>query len=241
MNKIIKSKIIYSIALLSIVFTVNAQQPKPLETLKKVEAYYKALKTLHLDVEYAMYKGHTGTQLTEAYNGNIYKHDDVTKLKILNSEILQFPEAQLIINKENKTINYNASSQETKQQSPLDMSAFLNFYKEVSTNISGNTIIHEMSLKSKQLPIPYGKVIIHVNKNDYSLEKQVLYLSTKVPFVGKDGISTEDVGRMVISFRVNSAYAKTPKLQDYVILESNKKPRLAKTFASYTIVNQSNI
>ena len=188
-----------------------------------------------------MYKGYTGTYPTESYKSKIHKKDEITKIDVMGSEIIQFPEVQLIINKENKTINYNKISDNALQQSPMNVSSFLKFYKEVSSEVSGNTIIHELVVKNKQLPIPYNKIILHINKDNYSIKKQVLYLSTKVPFVDENGINTEDVGRMVITFKTSSTIVKTPKLQDYVILESNKKPRLAKAYTTYNIIDQSNI
>lgn len=220
---------------------VHAQQLTAIATLKKVEAHYKTTKTFSLDVEYAMYKGYTGTHLTEAYKGSIVKNGDITQFKILGSETLQFPKMQLVINEENKTVAYNLMSNKTLQQSPLDMASFLKFYKEVSTDISGNTIVVVLAVKNNQVPVPYNKIMVHINKNDYSIQKQVLYLSTKVPFVMEDGKETEDVGRMVITFKTNPIPPKVPQLQDYVILEPHKKPRLAKAYANYTIIDQSNI
>ncbi|MFI0428879.1 hypothetical protein [Mariniflexile sp. HMF6888] len=223
------------------VLPMKAQQLKASETLAKVEAFYKTTKVFNLDVEYAMYKGYTGTHLTESYKGSMYKNGAVTQIKILGSEILQFPKAQLTLNEENKTMVYSPITEKTLQKSPLDMSSFLKFYKEVSSEVSGNTIIYELVVKNKQLPIPYNKIILHVNKDNYSIKKQVLYLSTKVPFVDENGEDTEDVGRMVITFKTNPTVVKVPKLQDYVILESNKKPRLVKAYTSYNLIDQSNI
>ncbi|WP_308993697.1 hypothetical protein QLS71_007975 [Mariniflexile litorale] len=220
---------------------MKAQQPNAAQTLAKVEAYYKTAKTFNLDVEYAMYKGYTGTYLTESYKGSMHKNGDVTQLKVLGSEILQFPKVQLTIIDENKTVVFSPITNKNLQKSPVDISVFLKFYKEVSTQVSGNTIIHELVVKNIQLPVPYNKIILHVNKTDFSIQKQVLYLSTKMPFVDEEGKDTEDVGRMVITFKTNPMSIKTPQLQNYVVLEPNKKPCLAKAYAAYTIIDQSNI
>lgn len=236
----IAKKLTYIALLIS--FITNAQQPTAVETLAKVETYYKTAKALNINVEYAMYMGHTGTYLTELYKGNIYKNNAVTQLKVLGSEVLQFSDVQITINNEDKTLIYNVSSNNGLSKSPLDTSAFLNFYREVSTQVSGNTIIHELVLKNRQIPIPYNKIVIHLNKNDYSLKKQILYLSKKMPFVNKEGENIEDVGRMEITFQSNPVtHIKAPELQDYVVLEANKKPRLSKAYTSYTIIDQTNL
>ncbi|WP_428741887.1 hypothetical protein [Tenacibaculum sp.] len=240
MGKKVKNSIYISL-LLVCSMTVTAQQPTVAKTLEKVEAYYKTTKTFNLEVEYAMYRGYTGSYQTESYKGSMYKNGDVTQIKILGSEILQFPKVQLTINDENKTLVYNPITDKSMQKSLLDIASFLKFYKEASTKVSGNTIIHELVVKNTQLPIPYNKIILHVNKNNYSIQKQILYLSTKVPFVDEAGKDIEDVGRMVITFKTSPVSIKAPQLQDYVVLEPNKKPHLAKAYAAYTIIDQSNI
>lgn len=229
------------ILLLILTVTVKAQQQSVNETLKKVEKYYKNIKTFNLDLEYAMYKGYDGNKLTESYKGNIYKNDNITRLKILGSEILQFPKAQLTIIEENKTIIYKPINDNKLNNSPLDISSFLKYYNEVSSDVNNNTIIHELVLKNNQLPVPYNKILLHINKEDYSIKKQVLYLSTKVPFVDENGENSEDVGRMVITFKTSLSPIKTPKLQDYLVLESNKKIRLVKAYSSYSIIDQTSI
>ena len=221
----------------------NAQMPKAAETLTKVETYYKANSVLDLEVTYTMYKGHIGNNRTESYKGSIYKKGDTHRVKILDSEVLQFQETQLTIDNQNKTISYHTiSEKDIQKKSPLNMSAFLKYYKETSSKVKGTTIIHELTLENKQLPMPYNKIEIHINKHDYSLTKQVLYLSKKIPFVGDNGKYTDDVGRMEIAFKKNpNPLVKVPSLQDYIILELDKKPRVSQAYARYNIIDQTNL
>ncbi|MDO5981449.1 hypothetical protein [Flavivirga spongiicola] len=221
---------------------IQAQQPTAAESLAKVETYYKTAKTFNLQVKYNMYKGHTGNHLTESYEGTMTKNGAVSQIKILGSEIIQFPNAQLTINKANKTLVYNEISGKGLKKSPLDVSTFLNYYKETSTKVSGNMLVHEMVLKNNQMPIPYNKIVIYINKANHQLVKQELYLSTKVPFVDDNGKDTEDVARMEISFKHNKkTMAKAPRLKDYVLLEPNKKVRPTQAYAAYTITAPTNL
>ena len=228
------------IILLCCYLSVSAQKPIASETLKKVETYYKSLKAFDFQMKYTMYKGYTGNHVTESYEGTMCKNGAVSQIKILGSEIVQFPDVQLILNKENKTLQYNKTSNHVNQKSPVDVSAFLNFYKETVTDIKDDTIIHEMVLKNTQVPIPYSKIVIYVNKNTYEIEKQILYLATKVPFVDEDGKETPDVGRMEISFKRNSSTHKAPRLNDYVLIHSDKVS-LTKAYQDYTIIDQTNL
>lgn len=230
------------IILLCSYLSTYAQMPSASETLAKVETYYKSLNEFDFEVEYKMYKGYTGNHITESYKGSMCKKEDVSQINILGSEIIQFPDTQLIIDNENKTLIYKKISEDVMQKTPMDVSAFLKFYKETNTQISGNVLIHEMEIKNVQIPIPYNKIIVHVNKDTYKIEKQVLYLATKVPFVDENGKETPDLGRMEINFEQNSkSLKKTPKLNDYVFLDSNNKVHLAQAYNRYTIINQTNL
>jgi len=245
MTKSRKYKYILSIVFISMGFCASfSQQDSASDVLKKVSSYYQTLDAYSLDIEYAMYKGYTGKNLTESYNASIYKNEGVTQLKVLGSTILQFSKAQLTINDANKTLIYNEISNKELNQSPLDISAFLNFYKEVSNTISKNVLTLEMVLQSSTIPIPYSKVILHVDKNTYALKKQELFLSTKVPFVDKEGKSTEDVGRLEITFQSKTNdinQIQVPKLEDYIVLKPNKQVRLTQAYAAYTIIDQTNL
>lgn len=220
--------------------SVYAQKPVAYETLKKVETYYKSLKTYDFQMKYTMYKGYTGNHITESYDGTMNKNNDISQIKILGSEIIQFPDVHIILNKENKTLLYNKISNQVTQKSPVDVSSFLNFYKETATEIKDGIIMHEMVLKNTQVPIPYNKIVLYVNENTFQIEKQMLYLATKVPFIDENGKETPDVGRMEISFTQNSSNHKTPKLNDYVIINSDKVS-LTKAYQDYTIIDQTNL
>ncbi|NMH85960.1 hypothetical protein [Flavivirga algicola] len=222
--------------------SIQAQLPAAAESLAKTEAYYKMAKTLSLQVTYSMYKGHTGNHLTESYKGTMHRNENVSRIRILGSEILQFPKVQLTINKDNKTLVYNKISDQGLKKSPLDISIFLKYYKETSTRVRENMLIHEMVLKNNKMPIPYNKIVIYINRTNHQLIKQELYLSTKVPFVDENGKSTHDVARMEISFKHDEKIMnRVPKLNDYVLLESNKKVRLANAYAAYTIIDPTNL
>ncbi|MDO5971994.1 hypothetical protein Q4Q35_19505 [Flavivirga aquimarina] len=218
------------------------QEITALNTFNKIESYYKTVDVLDIEMEYKMFRGYTGTNLTESYKGTMYRKEGVTRIEILGSEIIDLPDAKLIVNKEAKTIAYNKKSFEKTQNSPVDISMFLKFYKEASTKISGHIIIHEMVLKEGiQISIPYRKIIIHVNKNNYQIEKQELYLSTKVPFVDKNGKEVSDLARMEIKFRKNpNPLKKVPELKDYVRIDSNKKVHLSQNYMAYKIIDQTN-
>ncbi|AXT18306.1 hypothetical protein D7030_08400 [Flavobacteriaceae bacterium AU392] len=217
---------------------LNAQQPKASETLAKVGEYYKSAKTYNLEVEYNMYRGYTGNNKTESYKSTVYKNGGVTQMKVFNSEILQFPEAQITINNQDKTIVYRQGAVNTLQESPIDMSTFLKLYDEVSAKIEGNTIVHELVLKQQiNVSIPYNRIKIYIDRDNYTLKKQELFLSIKVPFIDDNGESTDDEGRMEIVFKPNpEAIKRTPKLQDYVKRDSNKKLQLAKAYTNYTLI-----
>lgn len=232
---------VFMIFLLGSCLSFYGQMPSASTTIQKVDTYYRSLMEFDLEMEYRMYKGYTGNHLTESYKGTIYKSKDATHIKILGSEIIQFPEKQITINKESRTLVYSSSSGAVLQNSPMEISTFLNYYNETGSIIKGNSIIHEMVLKDIQLQIPYNKVIIYVNKDTYQIEKQVLYFTSKVPFIDGNGKEVLDSARMEISFKQSAKVnKKIPKLEDYVVLKANNEVRLAKAYTTYTMINQTN-
>ena len=221
---------------------LSAQQKEILETLSKVSAYYKAQAILNLEMEYKMFMGYDGKQPTESYKGTLYKNGEVTQVKILGSEVLHFPQAQIAISEENKTLFYNKIDQPTEQNLPTEVASFLKFYEATSLNHEGNILIVELKKKPNPLTIPYSKITLYINQNSYAIDKEVMFLATKVPFVDKDGKDVEDVGRIEVTFSsVFSSSEKMPKLEDYVILGPNNQVELAKAFKDYTILDQTKL
>ena len=242
MQRKIKYPLLTLILFLGSITLNYAQEITAKETFNKIESYYKTIDILDIEMEYKMFRGYTGTNLTESYKGTMYKNEGVSKIDILGSEIIDLPEAKLIINKEAKTVTYHKKYNKETQSSPVDISMFLKFYKEASTKVKGNTIVHEMVLKKGiQIPVPYSKIVVYVDKNSYQMQKQELYLSTKVPFIDKNGKEAPDLARMEIKFKTNpNPSKKVPKLKDYVQIDANKKVRLSQNYAAYKIIDQTN-
>ena len=239
MNKRIRHFAI-STAFLLISTAIYAQYPSAQETLSKVETYYQTVNEYSLQVEYKMYRGYSGNEVTESYKGFMSKFGDISQTEILGSQILQFPEAQLVIDSKNKTLTYRKTSRDVAQKLPMDISTFLKFYEETATNIKGNILIYEMKLKNSQIPLPYNRLLIHVNKDTYEIEKQVLFFATKVPFVDESGKETLDSARMEITLKNNSIKQRVPRLNDFVVVE-DRKPHLTKAYQAYTIIDQTNL
>jgi hypothetical protein len=241
MNKIVIS-ILNLIVLVATHGMLPAQQKEVTEILIQVDAHYKAQNVIDLEMEYKMFKGHDGKQPTEAYKGSIYKNGEVTQVKILGSEVLYFPLAQITISKENKTLFYNKIEQPSQQNLPMDTASFLKFYEAVSLNYDGNTVVIEMEKKSIPLPIPYSKITLYVDKENYAIEKEVMYLATKVPFVDDNGKDVEALGRIEVTFNsIPDPINRVLKLEDYVVLGPNNRVGLAKAFKDYTILDQTKL
>ncbi|PKP12509.1 MAG: hypothetical protein CVU08_10145 [Bacteroidetes bacterium HGW-Bacteroidetes-3] len=217
-----------------------AQLPSAKESIDKIEAYYKTVNPLNLELTYTMYKGVTGNQITESYKGSIYKNKTISSMKVLGSEVLQFSEVQLLIDNEQKTVIYKKNEHHFLEKSPLDMSSFLAYYKEASAVIKEHHLVYEMILKNISIPVPYNRIVLYINMDTYAIEKQELYLSNKVPFFDKEGKQTDDIGRMEITFQSSSNPIKdAPKLQDYVLLKPELQ--LVQRYANYTIIDQTNL
>ncbi len=223
--------IVYFVSLVS-----QSQDVTPEVILQKVEAHYKARNTFNYSMTYNMYRGYTGTDIVENYTGTIQKKGDVVLVHVLGNEVVQFPEHHIVLNKKEKTLVYTTNQQ--IQTAPVDISRFLQFYKIVKTKEEGGILVYELLLKDTPLPIPHKKIDLYINKNTLEIDKQILYLGTKVPFKDSNGAKVLDVGRIEIMVKPNTKDVMVkPKLEDYIELDASSKVRLAQNYKTYTLID----
>lgn len=217
----------------------QTQAQEAIAVLEKLQRAYTKQSGYDIKMTYTMYRGYKGNEVTEKYNGTLYKNGDTFIMKALDMEALQFPEGQLRIDHKSKNIYY--TKQSGKIENPTDISKILQFYKPVSlVNRQGINII-EMDIKSRQLPIPFQKVILHIHKEKNTLLKQELYFAQKMPFITTAGKEEYDAARVEIELKDNTdgKPIRQKKLSDYVIRQGNQLI-LADIYNTYTLIDQTN-
>ncbi|MBQ4819098.1 hypothetical protein [Aquimarina sp. MMG016] len=239
-------KLKYIMLLLCFVSTAQlaqAQNEKAKDVLEKVKKSYDDKKQYEIETIYNMHRGLTGNSITESYKGEMVRNEDVTRFRVLKTEILQFPKAQLNIDHNQKKVIY-AKTQigAASQHSPIDVSVFLKLYYETSVTEKNGVLICEMVSNKPVSQNPYGKVVLHINKNTYLIEKQELFFSTLIPFVDEESNTKKmDYGRLVILLQLKDLQNNSkPALSDFITISPDNNISLTEQYKGYTLINQAN-
>ena len=217
-----------------------AQNKEAKELLDKVAAFYENSSAYQVELTYNMHRGLTGNNITESYKGSIIKNGSFLKMELLDSEILQFKEAQLIIDNSAKQVLYIDKSTGL-DNSPLNISAYLDYYTKTVVTNKGNIIVCEMVPQEISGQLPYGKVVLYINKDTYSLEKQELFFSNLIPFKNENNEDVNDYGRLVIELKHQKLNEdqKTYKLSDYISISSGDEASLTGKYSGYNLIKQN--
>ncbi|PKV51937.1 hypothetical protein ATE84_4037 [Aquimarina sp. MAR_2010_214] len=217
----------------------NAQNTDVKDLFDKVTQSYNDKKQYQIDVTYNMHRGLTGNTVTESYEGKIVKNNDFSLIKIMDSEILQFTEGQLNINHAAKTAIYMNSKSSPSNQL-LNINSFLEYYDKTIVTEKNGVLICEMVSTKPNIQNQYGKVILHINKENYWIEKQELFFSKLIPFVDNNTTRKMDYGRLVIYLKYRGLENSTaPVLKDYINVLSKQKITLAEQFHGYHLTHQA--
>jgi len=210
--------------------------------IDKVAAFYSGESSYKVKTTYRMFRGFTGSVVTESYNGQLIKHEGFATFKLLNTEMIQSKGIQLLVDHEGKKITYSKTSELTLQNNPVNISQYLDLFDKNHVTERGNQLICELVSSKQSDQIPYGKVVLFIDKTDYKINKQVLYFSSMIPFAGETGTQRiMDVGRLEISFiheRIESG--DVAQLSDFLNLSKDDKPSVSNKYSTYQLINQAN-
>ncbi len=234
--------LLHSMFLLGLILHAQAQKPSVNELLSKASNFYLKTNQYQVKMTFTMYRGITGDKKTESYTGTMEKNNEYTKNSILGTSVYRFPQAQLIVDNNQKKIVYTTLETNTIQNSPVDLSAYIKDYDKSQVLEEGNQWVCELVASQNTFSqLPYGKVLLYLSKKDYSVTKQVLFFSNLIPFQGKEESDIEqDYGRLHIDllYDFNKKVEKT-ELAYFIKKTANNKIQLQKNFASYQLIDQS--
>ncbi|OEK09133.1 hypothetical protein A8C32_10385 [Flavivirga aquatica] len=182
--------------------TVLAYSQKETATslLKKISKYYQNTEAYQINMEYKMYKGLTGNEVTESYTGHLIKKKNIYQLKIANNEMLTINNKQMAIDHGQKIAVYRSSNQ-ASNATLIDVAGFLEYYDGLSVDKVNGLIKCVLIAKNKKQSVPYAKIALFINPNNYSVEKQEMYFASQLPFILENGDYISDFGRLSIEMK----------------------------------------
>ncbi|NHF58985.1 hypothetical protein FK220_006520 [Flavobacteriaceae bacterium TP-CH-4] len=219
----------------------QAQNQEVKNVLDKVTQYYLADNEYRVEMTFTMYRGFTGNKSTERYKGTLEKKNGYSKNSILDTEVYQFPNAKLIVNSSENTITYN-KAEPGAVEAPIDLSSYLEFYQKSQLLEEGNEYVCEFVTQRNNFEqMPYGKVLIYVDKNDYRVTRQVLYFSNLIPFNDENGQPTiQDYGRLVIELAHDmEKEIEQRKLADFIVKTPEGNLALQPNYADFQLIDQT--
>lgn len=218
----------------------QAQNEKTKDLLKKVQLAYENTKQYRIAVTYNMHRGFSGNNITESYQGSLVKNGDFSQFKALNSEIIQFPGIQLTMDHTEKIVRYAKTAKgATVPNSPLEVSNFLKLYDKTKVTERDGILVCEMVATKSNMQNPYAKVVLHVNKDTYRIERQELFFTSMIPFVESDGKTRKlDVGRLVILMNFKEMEEQVePTPKDFILRSGKNDMSLTEQYKGYRLIN----
>lgn len=154
-----------------------------IDIIKKSHDMYTNLDRYSFETNYKSFGSYDDTEVLENYNGKMIRKDKQVYLRTNNTIFLNSQDKNLKIYGDEKVIEaYKAVKQDAIKQSPIFITEMLKQYKHKDFEESTKHFI--CTLQAGYITqMPYGKIIIYINKKTYAIEKQIFYMLAKLPYV----------------------------------------------------------
>lgn len=182
---------------------LSAQQKdksKIMEILKNCMQKYESAESLEIKSEYTSYCNYTSNKIEEQYNGFFVKKNNLTYTKIGSIEQARLKEYTIAIDNETKLMNCKKNDLKVKTLDFFNLDSYTaNFDEFVLTEDATNWIC-TLKTNSPIIFIPFTKVQMKINKKNYLLKEQILYLANTAPYIDSKGNEKYDSPRIHIKF-----------------------------------------
>lgn len=182
--------------------------------LKKASEKFKNDTYYSYNTKYTMYYDYESNDVKESYAGFLLKKNAIYYFKIKNTEFVSFKDYSVKVSGDEDAILITKSD---TQELPLDFNNYLNSFKSRLIGTSKSEYICEL-VPAQVSQIMFSKIVIHVNKQDYSIIKQKLYFLNTIE--NKNKIASP---RLEISF---SPRIKKMEADNFLVNEKNYFTRI---------------
>ncbi len=174
------------------------------ELFDKVEKKYKSEKSYCYQSIYNFYSTATATKPIETYTGTIYKNNTINYQQIKDNEFASFGANNIMINHQEKILQIGKVE---NNNSPIALQSFLKLFPDYSLKQDKTYYICELK-SGKYSQVAMDRLIIYINKADYSLAKQEFY------FVGEKDFTVKNKKTKIKNPKLEVRYGKHPKCPD---------------------------
>lgn len=224
-------------------FVISAQYGQQALTadmiLKKVSDSYTARKNLSFNTKYSLYEDYSSKKAIEQYSGAFIRKEGVNYYKMKETEFVSFQNYSLKISNEEKIMVIEESNNSNQFESPITISNYLKHYNAKLLSSKGNYYVCELTPKAKVSQLALGKIQVLINKTDFTINKQILYLVESMESLDNNKKVKQTLPRLEIGFIPRKGSEKTDsqlvKLS-YYFNKKGDKIVSAKKYQGYEII-----
>lgn len=224
-----------SIALLLCAPIAHAQETKETvqSLIKKAGDAYNSKNYFSYTIMCRMYRNHQADVASENYQGILLKKNGVYYYKIKDIEFLNFTDSSIKISNSEKAFVIGEA------QSPVNPLTSIANLKGFTTKLKQNKqewICELVPAKLSQMMI--SKMLVYINKADYSITRQETYFLQGVPKKDAKGKTVMELPKMEVDFVPRP---KQPEKDDWLVNKSHyfsmkgTKVILSKKFSAYKL------
>lgn len=201
----------------------------------KVEKYYVSKNNFCLSSKYTFFENKSINKILDSYEGLIVKKGAISYQKVNNTEFVNFGDCSLMISKDNKVVNYANMASSAGQ--PIALKSFLKILPLTKITDQNEYWVCELSSKGK-IPLQFKKIIVYINKKNFSLSKQIFYSVGKQEIIKNNNKQTISNPRIEILFFDKIFTSEMNLLIDKknYFRKVNKKINLVKRLQSYKLI-----
>jgi len=162
---------------------------------------YTANNDFKVAITYQLFKGVDGNNIIEEYKGMYAKNKDSYYSKIKNTEIVYTPTFYVKVNHDQKAMVF-VNNQVNKEQknSLVDLDAILKNFENIKIIDKGSYWQCEM-VAIEYSQSPFSKIIMDINKKNYAIKKQVLYLTNMIDFSDNERTKAEyNIPKLILTY-----------------------------------------
>lgn len=208
------------------------------EICKKARGKYDNTKAFSFNTVYKLYSNYTTKSVTTQYNGAAAKRGNTYYAKINNTEFVKWSDLYLKIDNDLKLMQVDKTGEEATDIEIYDLTKMMANFKDF--DLTSNSTSWICTLTAPKITfVPYSKVIIHINKADYTISKQILYLLQQTSYKDKKGKKVYSYPRVEVTFSNFQASVGPyePKFSKGLYISTKgKKYVTANKYSTYQIV-----
>ena len=235
-------KLIYTFALLLLFIQFGYAQDSVLDVLEKSLKSNEQLNTLYCNLDYKYFPTYKTKKATANYKGLLIKNNLDSFLKIKETVFITSHSSKttLKINKVQKVISVSDNLEEANTMDYLtNLKTIINQFE--TKDLIDNTDSWMCVLTAPQMSqLPYSRVELYINKSDYMVTNQILYISAQFPYLDDNGKEVMANPRLEISV-TDYKTSISPKQKGLIeignyIIKNKAKITPVKVYENYKIL-----